>query len=252
VVDDAVGRPALETVAGVLASLAPTRFSAEQCVDGPAVVTFALAGSPRHLLITEYVEPNPAPKPGFTLAWCAGLLGHLTLRSGQALALGGGWARLGLTPAEEVDSALRLVAELDRPPAALVELLADADDGAGLPEALVHPDLTPANAIPRGAQPPVIIDWIGVGRGPRVWPLAFLLFVAGPRAATAVLERYRRSVTLTDEEWDRLPGTMLTRPLTLDAWAVAYERLSPKQAELRAGQHRRRVDQVMAALGTRG
>ena len=98
----------------------------------------------------------------------------------------------------------------------------------GLPEALVHPDLTPPNAIARGKRPPVIIDWIGVGRGPRIWPLAFLLFAAGPRAAKLVLDRYSRSVTLTDEEWDRLPGVMITRPLTLDLWSVAHERLSPR------------------------
>ena len=80
----------------------------------------------------------------------------------------------------------------------LVDTLADADDGTGLPEALIHADLTPPNAVPRGDQPPVIIDWIGAGRGPRVWPLAFLLFAAGPRGARRVLDRHTRSISLSD------------------------------------------------------
>jgi hypothetical protein len=29
----------------------------------------------------EYVEPTPAPGPGFILAWCAGLLARLATRS---------------------------------------------------------------------------------------------------------------------------------------------------------------------------
>ena len=157
-----------------------------------------------------------------------------------------------MTPGEEIDSALRLVGQVGRPVAELVDLLAEADDGVGLPEALVHPDLTPANAITRGPQPPVIIDWIGVGRGPRIWALAALLLAAGPRGAPAVWQRYRRSVTLTDEEWARLPGALITRPLTLDAWAVAYERLAPSRACLRARQQRRRARDVMAALRSEG
>ena len=85
VVDDTVGRAALDTAAAVLASLAPTRFPAERCVDGPAVLSFGAAGARRHLLVTEYVEASPSPKAGFTLAWCGGLLGRLAQRSGAAL-----------------------------------------------------------------------------------------------------------------------------------------------------------------------
>jgi Ser/Thr protein kinase RdoA (MazF antagonist) len=247
VVDDHVGRAALDTAAAVLAGLDPTSFPAERCVDVGPVLTFGDAGAQRHLLLTEYVEPSAAPKPGFALAWCAGLLGHLAKRSGNALPPGGGWHRLGLTPTEEIDAALRLAGTVGQSVGELVDLLADADDGIGLPEALVHADLTPPNAIVRGEQPPVIIDWIGVGRGPRIWPFAFLLFAAGPRAAHVVLERYGRSVTLTDEEWDRLPEIMIARPLTLDLWSVAYERMSPRQAQQRAQQHLQRVDDVVAA-----
>ncbi len=94
----------------------------------------------------------------------------------------------------------------------------------------------------------MIIDWVGVGRGPRVWPLAFLLFTAGPRAARRAADRYARSIELTAEEWERLPEIMLVRPLTLDVWSVAYERMTAKQAVDRARRHRARVAAVMTAL----
>ena len=54
----------------------------------------------------------------------------------------------------------------------------------------------------------MIIDWIGAGRGPRAWPLAFLLFAAGPRGARRGLDRYTRSITLSEEE-PVLGGTMV-------------------------------------------
>ena len=126
--------------------------------------------------------------------------------------------------------------------------LADADDGIGLPEALIHADLTPPNAVPRGDQPPVIIDWIGVGRGPRVWPLAFLLFAAGPRGARRGLDRYTRSISLSEEELRRLPGMLITRPLALDLWSVAHERMTVQQSITRCHAHQARAEAVAAAL----
>ena len=147
-------------------------------------------GEDRHVLITEYVEPSPAPGPGFVLAWCVGLLSRLAVRPANDLPAGGGWHRLGPTPSREIDQALALGGHVGPSVAQVVDTLADADDGAGLPEALVHADLTPPNAVPQGEQPPVIIDWIGVGRGPRIWPLAFLLYVAGPAGARRALDRY--------------------------------------------------------------
>jgi Ser/Thr protein kinase RdoA (MazF antagonist) len=132
--------------------------------------------------------------------------------------------------------------------AELVETLVDADDGTGLPEALIHADLTPPNAVPQGEQPPVITDWIGVGRGPRIRPLAFLLYAAGPAGARRALDRYTRSLPLSEEERVRLPAIMIARPLTLDLWSVAYERLTARQAIARCSAHRSRVEAITAAL----
>jgi hypothetical protein len=94
----------------------------------------------------------------------------------------------------------------------------------------------------------VIIDWIGVGRGPRVWPLAFLLFAAGPRGARRGLDRYTRSISLSEEELLRLPGMLITRPLALDLWSVAHERMTVQQSITRCHAHRARAVAVAAAL----
>jgi Ser/Thr protein kinase RdoA (MazF antagonist) len=245
--DDTVGRAAVDTAAQVLAALQATPFPAERCPLETPVITFLEDGSQRHLMVTEYVEARPAPKPGFVLAWCGGLLGRLATRSVEELPPGGGWHRLGPTPPLEIDAALRLTSEVGGSASELLDLLAGADDADGLPEGQIHPDMTPPNAIPQGESPPVVIDWLGVGRGPRIWALAFLLFAAGPRAVRAVLERYRRSVTITDEEWRRLPDIMLVRPLTLDVWSMAYERLTVDQAIIRSRQHRARVQETISA-----
>ena len=242
-----VERATVDAAARVLQGLAATRFPAERCPSGAGVLPL---GEDRHALVTEYVTPSQAPRPGFVRAWCAGLLGRLANRSAADLPAGGGWHRLGATPSREIDEALRLGGQVGPSVAQLLDVLADADDGTGLPEALIHPDLTPPNAIPQGDDPPVIIDWIGVGRGPRSWPLAYLLFVAGPRNARRTLERYTRSISLSEEERSRLPGMMIARPLALDLWSVVHDRMSEQQALTRLRAHQARIDAIAAALGS--
>jgi len=61
----------VNAAARVLTGLADTPFPAERCASDSPVLPL---GSGWHLLVTEYVEPTPAPGPGFILAWCAGLL----------------------------------------------------------------------------------------------------------------------------------------------------------------------------------
>ena len=243
-----VERATVDTAAIDLQKLAETRFPAENC---PCPNPVLALGGDRHLLVTEYVEPSPARGPGFILAWCAVLLGRLATKSAENLPPGGGWHRLGPTPSREIDRALSLGGDVGTSVTELVDTLAEADDGAGLPEGLIHADLTPPNAVPRGDQSPVIIDWIGVGRGPKVWPLAFLLYVAGPAGAPRALERYENSVPLSEEERVRLPAVMIARPLTLDLWAVAHERITARRAITRFHAHRGRVEAITAALDRR-
>ncbi len=97
-----VARATVETAARVLQSLADTRFPAERCPVADPVLAL---GDDCHALVTEYVEPSPAPSPGFVLAWCAGLLGRLAVRLAETLPAGGGWHRLGATPSIEIDQA---------------------------------------------------------------------------------------------------------------------------------------------------
>ncbi len=240
-----VERDSVDAAAHVLYRLAGTRFPAERCPTDQPVLPI---GDGRHLLVTEFIDRSPAPSRGFALAWCAGLLARLTMQSGADLPPGGGWHRLGSTPSREIDEALRLAGQIGSSVAELADTLADADDGAGLPEALIHADLTPPNLIPQGDQRPIVIDWIGVGRGPRAWPLAFLLFAAGPHGAARGLERYAATITLTEEERHRLPDLMIARPLTLDLWSVAHERITPQQAIARHRAHRARAAAVAGAL----
>lgn len=239
----------VSAAAHVLVALAGTPFPAERCAVDAPVLAF---GGGRHLFVTEYVEPAPPPSSGFILAWCAGLLGRLATRPGTQLPRGGGWHRLGATASQELGAALRLGDRIGSAVAEVVSALSEADDGTGLPDALIHADLTPPNAIPRGDQPPVIVDWVGVGRGPRAWPLAYLLFVAGPRSAPRTLERYARSCPLSAEERHRLPEMMVARPLALDLWSVAHERMSAQQAVTRCRRHQARAAAVAAALDDPG
>jgi Ser/Thr protein kinase RdoA (MazF antagonist) len=97
----------------------------------------------------------------------------------------------------------------------------------GLPEAFVHPDFVPVNAIGGSDGLPTIVDWTNAGRGPRIWSLGFVLWAAGARdlrLVDAFVSRYRRHVTLTDAELAALPVAIGARPLTMTCWSLAVGR----------------------------
>jgi Ser/Thr protein kinase RdoA (MazF antagonist) len=260
-------RPA-EAVAGdaaILRYLAAHEFPAERCAaDEPVSV---LDG--RSVLITEWAGPVPrqqrrdAIRAAGGLSRLGALLGRLhTLDTtpaasagdmgaggaavaqpgGAAVARpGGAWHHLadGL-PSAEIEAAGRMLAEAaPRIPGAeragfdaLRAEVAALDAAEGLPEGLIHPDFVLANVVatPGGM---VLVDWAGAGRGPRLWPLAFLLYaeaVKDPRRAGAVLAGYREHVTLEAEELDRLAAVARARPLILRAWSVCMGQLTPTQA----------------------
>jgi thiamine kinase-like enzyme len=99
----------------------------------------------------------------------------------------------------------------------LKQLMTRGDDCSGLPEAFVHPDPVPVNAIATEAGP-LLVDWTGAGRGPRLASLAVLLHSAGPGNAPDVMRGYAEHQALTAEELDRLEGVLWIRPLWLAAW----------------------------------
>ena len=85
--------------------------------------------------------------------------------------------------------------------------------------------------------------WTGpaAGRGPRLYPLAFLLWAAGcggPSRLDAVVAGYREHVTPGDDEIGRLAGAIWARPLVLACWMVLAGRkgLAETVAELAAGR----------------
>lgn len=226
-----------EEDAGVLRFLERQGFPAERCahpepvstLDGRAVlVTGYVAGkhpdgtaaASRKLgdllgrLHTLATEPGPAERP-------AGSLHHLPQYEGG--------------PGQDLAAAAALLADLDgRVPGEhrqlyelIGELLPRGDDCHGLPEAFLHPDPVRGNVIvtPGG---PVLVDWAGAGRGPRLASLAALLHTVGPDCAADALAGYRRHTDLTTEELDRLEGVLWIRPLLLAAWQCWLLCVSPK------------------------
>ena len=81
-----------------------------------------------------------------------------------------------------------------------------ADGGDGLPEAFVHPDPVPKNAI-FTADGPVLVDWTSAGRGPRL-PSMTLVLRSG-WAAVPFMKGYRRNALPDRRRARAAPGTPL-------------------------------------------
>lgn len=116
----------------------------------------------------------------------------------------------------------------------LLHNIASVDYGESLRHALLHPDPTPQNFIVTHNRDLVPIDWAGAGTGPRVHALAFLLLSAisqsrwnarGSRV-DAVIEGYRRHVTLHDEEYAVLAAAMPLRFLVRDCGEYCMGRMT--------------------------
>jgi Ser/Thr protein kinase RdoA (MazF antagonist) len=204
----------------------------------------------RTMLVTEFVpgaaraERVAAIRERGGLRRLGEMLGELhalPAADGAAARAGGAWHHLtDGGPADEIRAMLALLAECaDAAPAdephyaTLARELADADGGDGLPAALIHPDFVLANVIASPERGMVLVDWTGAGRGPRTWPLAFLLYAEGaknPPRADLVVSGYRRRVTLEPAEIERIPAMMRVRPVVLAAWSLCLGRWSAEQA----------------------
>ena len=251
--------------AAVLQYLAEREFPAERRAAREPVSL--LDG--RSLLVTEWADPVPRQQRREAIRTAGGLrrLGELlgllhTLDPAPAAGArrpGGAWHHLadGL-PSAEVAAAGELLA-------ATAPVIPDAERGAfdafraeidaldpadGLPTALIHPDFVLANVVatPGGM---VLVDWAGAGIGPRLWPLAFLLYAEAakdPRRAGAVLLGYREHVTLEAEELDRLATVAQARPLVLSAWAVGTGRTTPTAAMTAAAETKSLAEAIAAKV----
>lgn len=240
---------AAETTATLLRRLAATPFPAERLAHTDAVSTC----ENRPLLVTEFVPGRRASGTARMFAVLGGLLGALNARPGDTLPPGGGWHHLvpqGGTPRDEIAAARALLAEVHGDPAARQTLdreLVRLDDCSDLPPGVVHPDFVPANVIRCPGRGPVVVDWAGSGRGPRLWSLGFLLWAAGARGldmVDAVLNAYRRHVELTDSERDHLVNAIRARPLTMDCWSAAQGRIDWATAVQRLDRVEERAHQI--------
>ncbi len=189
------------------------------------------------VLVTKFVEGVPLPDGAEKFAILGDLLGRLhALPDDESVSRPGGASgedpsREG-SPRQDLLAALSFLDAVDRKvPAAerarferLRDHVRSADDGHGLPEALLHGNLLHAPDHAVLSEPgPVAINWKASGRGPRLADLAYLIWGTGswrPRQPNqeridAAVEAYRRHVEPTDDELDRLEAVMYIRTLYL-------------------------------------
>ena len=220
---------AVEGDATLLSFLEEHDFPAERLADEEPVSV--VDGHP--LLVTHFVKGK---SPGATAVlgkWQGNALGRLhTLPLERApTQVGGGWHGLSLDGggrAADLAVLATLLADLrklvpaeSRPQVdALRDALVALDLCEGLPETLVHADFGGPNVIKSADGSFTVIDWAGAGRGPRIESGGAGSGPLPPAAQTAAIKAYRQHVELTDEELERVEGTLLTHQLVLACWGV--------------------------------
>jgi Ser/Thr protein kinase RdoA (MazF antagonist) len=113
----------------------------------------------------------------------------------------------------------------------LRDLVRSADDGHGLPEALLHGNLLHApDHVIVGEHGPVAINWKAAGCGPRLADFAWLMWGTWGKDdwINLAVGAYRRHVKLTDEEFERLESVMHIRPLYLGCFSYRRDLVSDR------------------------
>jgi Ser/Thr protein kinase RdoA (MazF antagonist) len=226
-------RAGVEGDAAILRFLERQGYPAERLALDDAVSAFD--GS--YVLLTRFVTgpllPSPAvgPEGSEKFAIMGDLLGRLHAlpfdesASRPGGAEGGDPSREG-SPRQDLLAGLAFLDAVDTKVAAatrerfdqLRDQVRSADDGQGLPEALLHGNLLHApDHVIVGEDGPVAIQWKAAGRGPRLADFAYLMWGTWLNTdwIDAAVGAYRRHVELTDDELDRLEAVMYVRPLYL-------------------------------------
>ena len=226
-------RAGVEGDAAILRFLERQDFPAERLAIDDAVSV--VDGS--SVLVTQFVTgqllPSPAVGPAGSekFAIMGALLGRLhALPFDESVSRPGGASgedpsREG-SPRQDLMAALSFLDAVDTKVSAAhrerFEQLRDhvraADDGQGLPEALLHGNLLHApDHVIVSEQGPVAIQWKAAGRGPRLADFAYLMWGTWRNAdwIDAAVGAYRQHVEVTDDELDRLEAVMYVRPLYL-------------------------------------
>ena len=226
-------REGVEGDAAILSFLERQHYPAERLAASDAVSDFD--GSA--VLVTRFVKGVQLPDGAEKFAMMGDLLGRLhALPYDDSVSRPGGASgedpsREG-TPRQDLLAALSFLDAVDTKVAAtererferLRDRVRSADDGHGLPEALLHGNLlhAPDHAV-LGEHGPVAINWKASGQGPRLADFAYLIWGTGswnPREPDqeridAAVNAYRRHVEPTDDELDRLEALMYIRTLYL-------------------------------------
>lgn len=247
-------RPAQATAgdAAVLRYLAGRDFPAERLAAKKPVSTM----HGQQVLVTQFVpslKRRLEPDVYELLGRLLGRLHALSLPTGAAARPAGSlhhFAEGGRR--NELDEAARWLEEMEERVAPadrgrldqLREALAGADDGTGLPESLIHPDPVAKNLV-RTRDGYAYVDWTGAGIGPRVASLEYLL--GSPAAAGRVMAGYAEHITLTDEEWERMPAVSASRRFVGLSFRLC---LAPEKAKTIVGRissERRQANAIVAA-----
>jgi Ser/Thr protein kinase RdoA (MazF antagonist) len=217
----------VEGDAAILRFLERQDFSAERLAVDDPVSDFD--GST--VLVTRFVANRPFPEVCEKLGMMGDLLGRLhALPLDESVSRPGGASGEDPThegsPRQDLLAALAFLDAVATKVAAsererfeqLREQVLSADDGHGLPEALLHGNLlhSPDHALLTD-QGPVAINWKAAGRGPRLADFAWLMWGTwqNPVLIDAAVNAYRRHIELTDDELDRFEAVMYLRPLYL-------------------------------------
>jgi Ser/Thr protein kinase RdoA (MazF antagonist) len=226
---DAVAR--VEGDAEILRFLAGHDFPAERLAHDEPVSVLDGSG----VIVTEFVDGHPTvdgrledPTVQFELATLLGRLHALPAARGAVARDGGSFEQFGGyragRPKQDLAGAMSLLVSVeDAVPSEgrehfewLRDQVEQADDGEGLPEALVHGNYHAWAAVGKPGSI-VIIGWAGAGRGPRSVDLAWLVWTAAEGGSMDpvddVIRGYREHVQLTDEELDRFAGVLTLKPL---------------------------------------
>ena len=220
-------RVGVEGDAAILRFLERQDYPAERLAVDDAVSEF----DGTSVLVTRFITGGPLPDGSEKIGMMGDLLGRLhALAPDDAVSRPGGAggddpSRAG-SPRQDLLAALSFLHAVDTKVATahrerfeqLRDQVRSADDGHGLPEALLHGNLlhNPDHALLTD-QGPVAINWKSAGRGPRVADFAYLMWGTWLNADSidAAVNAYRRHVELTDDELDRLEAVMYVRPLYL-------------------------------------
>ena len=237
----------------VLEQLRAAEFPAERPF-GPGPLTIHDGQS---VLVTHFVRgaaksDRPAGDPVVALGALVGRL-HRARPAGAADRPAGALHHYAEgTPADELHAARRWLRDIEPRVAAadrdqldlLRRALAEADDATGLPEAFVHPDPVPKNTV-FTKDGPVLVDWAGAGRGPRLASLTLVLRSswAGPR----FMRGYATSVELEAEERRRAPDVLMARALIDIAFRVCREPAKVRLQVKRLPAVRKRTGALAAA-----